>query len=221
MRQDIRGAMAVTALATALTAGCGSSSLASESPSQILAAAVSATKSASSYEISGTGNFGNGVTSMDFKVAGKNLSGSIVINGSTIDLVEVTDNIYMKAPASFYTSEGTSSSDASILASTWVEATSGSSVASDFSSLADITDVSSELTASGKVTSEGTGTVNGQSVVLLKDSAGNILAIATSGPAYPVQVKATGSTSGVLNLSNWNSIPAITAPPNPMKIPGS
>ncbi|MGP8162149.1 MAG: hypothetical protein ACLQGJ_13165 [Candidatus Dormibacteria bacterium] len=223
MRHGIPGAMAVVAVAAALAAGCGSSSssLASETPSQILAAAVSATKGATSYEISSTGSFGSGVTGFDLKVVGTSISGTYVLSGSTVDLVDVAGNIYIKAPASFYTGEGATSGEAALLAPEWVEIPASSSYASDFSSLSNFTDISSQLTPSGTVTSNGTGTVNGQAVVILKDTSGDTLAIATSGPAYPVQTKETGSTAGTFNFSTWNSVPAITAPPNPLTLPSS
>jgi hypothetical protein len=209
-----------------MAAGCGSSSsssLASKTPSQIVAAAESAIKGATSYEVSVSGTTSTGVTSFDLKVVGADISGSYVLNGASIDMVEVASNIYIKAPASFYTAEGASAAGAALLVGVWVEITAGSSYASDFSSLSTITDLPSKLSSTTDTfTSDGTGTVDGQSVVFLKDTtSGNVVAIATSGPAYPLQVKETGSTSGTYDLSNWNSIATFTAPPNPVKLPSA
>jgi hypothetical protein len=223
MSERIRYASVTAAAAVALMAGAcgGGSSLASETPSQVLAAAVSATKSATSYEISGSGSFTSGVSGFDLKVAGTSIDGSFVMSGATIDLAEVSGNIYVKAPASFYAAAGASATQSALLAAGWVEITSGSSYAGDFSSLSNFTDISSQLSAAGTVTSDGTGTVNGQSVVLIKNASGTVLAVASSGTAYPVQVKETGANAGTYNLSNWNSIATITAPPNPLTIPSS
>jgi len=215
---------AVAATLTITAAACGGSSssgLSSESPSQVLAAAVAATKAATSYEVGSAGSFSGGISSFDLKVKGTSISGSFVMNGATIQLVEVADNVYIKAPASFYTAAGASSAGAVLLGAAWVEITAGSSYSSDFSSLSNLTDVSSQLANAGTVTSDGTGTVDGQSVVFIKNAGGTVLAVASSGTAYPVEVKETGASAGTYNLSNWNSIPAVTAPPNPLQLPSS
>jgi hypothetical protein len=219
------GVAAAAATIAVMAAGCGSSSsgLASKTPSQIVAAAESAIKGATSYEISGSGTTSTGVTSFDLKVVGADISGSFVLNGVTIAMVEVASNIYIKAPASFYTAKGASAAGAELLGGVWVEITAGSSYASNFSSLSNITDIPSKLSSTtATFTSDGTGTVDGQSVVFLKDTtSGDIVAIATSGPAYPLQLKETGSTPGTYDVSNWNSVATFTAPPNPVKLPSA
>ena len=217
-----RAATAAAAMLVLLTTACGGKGLGSDSPAQILAAAKTAVQNASSYEISGTGDFGSGIDRLDFKVVGADLSGSFTESGSVVQVMVVDGNVYLKAPAVFYTADGVSANEASVLASTWVEATAGSSVASDFSSLSDLTNISSELPSTGTLTSGGTATVDGQSVVVLKDTVGGTtLAVATSGAAYPLQMKKTGSSTTVFDLSNWNGVAPFTAPPNPLTLPSS
>lgn len=212
-------AVAATFALSAAACGSSSSSLASESPSQVLAATIAATKAATSYEISSSGSFGSGVTSFDLKVVGTDVSGTYVLNGATVDLVDVTGNIYIKAPASFYTGEGASATKSALLAADWVEIPASSSYAADFSSLSTFTDIASQLEAAGTVTSGGTASVDGQSVVILKNASGDTLDVASSGTAYPVQVTETGSSAGTYNFSNWDSIATFTAPPNPFTLP--
>ncbi len=221
IRYVVVAAAATLAIVAAACGGGSSSSLASETPAQVLAAAVSATKGATSYEISGSGTFTGGVSSFDLQVVGTDIGGSFVLNGATIELVDVGGNVYIKAPASFYAAAGATAGESVVLAAAWVEITTGSSYASDFSSLSNFSDISAQLSNAGTVTADGTGTVNGQSVVLIKDSSGTTLAVASSGTAYPVQVKETGANAGTYNLSRWDSVPAITAPPNPLQLPSS
>jgi hypothetical protein len=211
-------------VAIAVIAACGGSSsngVASETPAQVLAACTSAVKSASSYEVSSTGSFGDGVTSLDFKVVGADLSGTFVMAGNTVTVIDVGGNIYLKGPASYYTNAGVGAVKAAVLASVWVEAMAGSTVASDFAVLSAFTDVAGELSGAGTVTSAGTGTVDDQSVVILKGADGTTLDVAASGPAYPVQVTESGSSAGVFNLSSWNSISPFTPPPNPLTLPSA
>jgi hypothetical protein len=220
-----RGWAAAAAAAGAfvlLATACGGRGLSSDTPSQVLSAARTAVQNASSYEISGTGDFGSGIDRLDFTIVGTNLSGSFTESGSTVLVMVVDGNVYLKAPAVFYTSDGVSSAEATVLASTWVEATAGSAVASDFSSLSALTDIAAELPATGTLASAGTGTVDGQSVVILRDQGdATTLAVAASGAAYPVQMKRTGSTTTEFDLSHWNSAPAFTAPPSPLTLPSS
>jgi len=199
------------------------SGLASETPTQIVQAAAAAVSNASGFEASATGHFGNGVTSFDFKVHGSDIDGTVTLNGNIVDLDVIGGNVYFKAPLAFWTAEGVSGATAAQFAAEWVEAPAGSSTASDFSGLSSLTDVSSTLENHGPLAAGGTGTVDGQSVVFVKDSTnGGTLAVATSGPAYPVQLSETsGSASGVLTYSNWNAVAAFTLPPSPFTIPSS
>ncbi|HYA01467.1 MAG TPA: hypothetical protein VEK76_14130 [Candidatus Binatia bacterium] len=218
-------AAVAAASAAALITACGSGGgLASESPSQVLQAAQNAVKGVSSYEMKASGDFGNGITGFDFKVSGSNLGGSFTLNGSSAQMELVNGNMYLNAPAAFYQAYG-AGSEASLIAGQWIEipasALSGSGF-SGMSSLSDLTDLSSALQPQGSVAADGTGTVDGQSVVIIKDTGtGDTLAVAASGTAYPVQIKKAGSPSGTLDLSNWNSVPAFTPPPNPITVPGA
>jgi hypothetical protein len=222
-RTSWAGAAGAAALIAILAASCGSSSngLTSKTPAQILAAAVSATSAATSYEIGGTGTFADGVTSIDFKVAGSNLNGSFVLAGSTVDVMQIAGNVYINAPAAYYVFEGETAARAALLDHVWVEATAGSKVASDFFTLSGLLDISSDLSSAEAVTSGGTGSVGGQSVVILEAADGTGVDIATSGPAYPVQITTTGSSAAVYTLSDWDSVAAFTPPPNPILIPST
>ena len=206
------------AVAVAALAGCGTSSLASETPSQILAAATSATRHASGYEVTSTGDLPDSITSLDLRVAGAEYRGTLVVAGVTINVMQVAGNVYVSAPAAYYTSAGESSVQAAALNGVWVEGAAGSKVANDFSARLDI---SSDLSSTGTVTADGTGNVDGQPVVILKATDGSTVDIASSGPAYPLRVTTTGSDAAVYSLSNWNGVGAFTAPPNPILIPST
>ncbi len=209
-----------------LAAACGASSngVAAKTPAQRCRGGGGAGhQGRDHYEVSSSGTSGTSVTSFDLKVVGADISGTYTLNGSTVDLLVVASTIYIEAPASFCTAEGASAAGAARLGGAWVEIPAGSSYSSDFSSISNITDLPSKLpSTTDTFTSDGTGTVEGQPVVFVKDTtSGNVVAIATSGPAYPLQVKETGSTAGTYDLSNWNSVATFTAPPNPLTLPST
>ena len=90
-----RARWAGAAVAVAALAGCGTSSLASETPSQILAAATSATRHASGYEVTSTGDLPDSITSLDLRVAGAEYRGTLVVAGVTINVMQVAGNVYV------------------------------------------------------------------------------------------------------------------------------
>jgi hypothetical protein len=206
-----------------MAAACGSSGPASETPSQVLAAAVATTTKATGYEVTGTGDFADNVTSLDISVVGASWSGTFVVDDVTIDIMQVAGNVYVRAPAAYYTAAGDTSAEAADLNDVWVEGAAGSKVANDFSALSARLDISSDLSSTGTVTSDGTGNVNGQPVVILRATDGSTVDIDSSGPAYPVRVTTSGaeSTAAVYNFSNWNAVDSFTPPPNPILIPSS
>jgi hypothetical protein len=218
--RDRRWLGAACTAALLLVAGCGG--LGSQSPQQILAAAEAAANAATGYEVSGSGNFGNGVSRVDFRVHGKDVSGLLVAMGKTVDVAIVSGNVYFKAPASFYVAAGSSASAAAALGNRWVEAPAGSPTAKSFSSLLSLTALASELQHHGPLKNLGAGRVDGHGVARIRDTRnGSTLAVSTDGPAYPVQLEeVSGTDAGTLNFSKWDSVPAITPPADALPVPG-
>ena len=217
MRQGIAG---LVAAAAALTAACGGGSLASETPTQIYEAAASTTARVSGYEATGEVAVAGSTVTFDFKVHASDFAGSFVLGGSTIRVLAVQGTFYIDAPeAALATDFGISSVEAELLADRWVEVPSSESA--DFTDLTSVTDIAAQLAHHASLTAGGTATIDGQQVVLVHDGDDSLLAVATSGPAYPVRITATGSSAGHADFSNWNGIAAVTAPPSPIILPGS
>jgi hypothetical protein len=220
MRQRIAGVMASAMAAAALTAACGSGGLASETPAQIYQAAASATAHVNGYEATGEVAVAGSMVTFDFKVHGSDFAGSFVLDGSTIQVLAVKGTFYIDAPeTALATDFGISSVEAALLAGRWVEVPPSES--SDFTDLTSVTDIAAQLAHHGSLAAGGTATIGGQRVVMVDDGSDSVLAVATSGPAYPVRITATGSSAGHADFSNWNTIAAVTAPPSPIILPGS
>jgi hypothetical protein len=220
MRQRIAGVVAAATAATALTAACGSGARASETPAQIYQAAASATAKVSGYEAAGEVAVAGSKVTFDFKVHGSDFAGSFVLDGSTIQVLAVQGTFYIDAPEAALTTDfGISSVEAALLADRWLKVPSSESA--DFTDLTSVTDIAAQLAHHGSLTAGGTATIDGQQVVLVHDGSDSVLAVATSGPAYPVRITATGSSAGRADFSNWNGIAAVTAPPSPVSLPGS
>jgi hypothetical protein len=220
MRQGIAGVRSAAIAAAALTAACGSVGLASETPAQIYQAAASATAQVSGYEATGEVAVAGANVTFDFKVHGSDFAGSFVLDGNSIQVLAVRGTFYIDAPeAALATDFGISSVEAALLAGRWVEVPKSESA--DFTDLTSVTDIAAQLAHHGSLTAGGTAVTDGQQVVLVHDGSDSVLAVATSGPAYPVRITATGAGAGHADFSNWNGIAAVTAPPNPIILPGS
>ncbi len=213
--------VAASVVAFLVVRGNGSNGLASKSPDQIVQAATTAVKGATGFEMTGSGDFGGGVTSVDFKVHGSDLEGSMTLDGDSVSFDFIGGNVYFNAPPAYWTAQGASSAEISEFAGKWVEIPAGSSSSSDFTGISGITDIAGDLSDHGTLASDGTGTVGGQSVVLVKDtSTGSVVAVATSGTAYPMRLsQSSGAETGTITFSNWDNVSAFTPPPNPISIP--
>ncbi len=65
----------------------------------------------------------------------------------------------------------------------------------------------------------GTTTVAGQAAVGVRDTAqSGTLYVATTGPAYPIQIAKLGAGGGAITFSEWNRPVTLTAPTNAVGI---
>jgi hypothetical protein len=220
-------ALALSALALA---ACGSSSSsgngeASKPANQILSDAVSAAQGASSVRVSGSIVDNGQPVSVDLKlVNGKGGSGSMTIQGAPVQIVDVSNTLYMNGSDAFWNKVGGGSAVVALLHGKWLKAPA----TGNFSSLASLTSIhtlfSQLLTSHGTLTKGSTKTVNGQSAIGITDSAkGGTIYIATTGKPYPVQLAKTGGSGGTVNFSDYGASVSLTAPSNSIdisKLPG-
>jgi hypothetical protein len=211
-------------LAVTAFAGCGGSSgngVASKSPAEIVAAAKAAADSASTVHVSGSTVTGSAPITLDLSlVAGRGGRGRIAENGLTFELIELDGTIYISGSSAFYKHfAGTAA--AQLLQGKWLKAPASNATFAGLSSLTELHKLlNAALTTSDKaLTATGTGTVNGQAVVGVKDATQNgILYVATTGQPYPVEITKSGGAGGTIAFDEWNKPIALTAPANAVDI---
>ena len=88
---------------------------------------------------------------------------------------------------------------------------------SSFSSLTDIKALVDNITsATGTLTKGSTATIDGQPAIGITDSStGGVLYVATTGPAYPLQLK-LGKGKGQVDFTDWDQPVTLTAPAHPV-----
>lgn len=215
--------LSLVVAATAL-AGCGgssSSSVASKSPTEILAAAKTAADTASAVHVSGsTVTAGTPITLDLSLVASKGGRGRIAENGLSFELIELEGTIYIKGSPAFY-KHFAGAAAARLLRGKWLKAPATSASFGGLSSLTELRKLlDAALASSDKaLVSTGTSTVKGHVVVGVKDAAqGETIFVATIGKPYPVAATKGGAGGGTITFSEWDKPVTLTAPANAVNI---
>jgi hypothetical protein len=213
---------ACAVLLTGAISACGGSSdngVAARSPSDILAAAMSAVNGATSVHVSGSGVDAGSQVALDLDLAsGKGARGNISQGSLSFQLIEIGRLIYLKGSAEFWRHLGGSAA-VQLLQGKWFEtpADSGS-----FASLAQLTDMHqlfSSLSSHGVLVKGKTSTINGQKVVAITDSSkGGTLYVATTGKPYPVEILKTGAQGGRFMFDRYNQAVRLSAPTNAISL---
>jgi hypothetical protein len=200
-----------------LAAGCGGSSgngVASRSPAAILRAAKSAASKASAVHVQGSVREGSQTININMDAGSHGGKGTITLRGATADIRVVSSTAYLKGDRHFYEIVAHGSSGvASLLAGKWLKVPANDPSFRSFSSLSNVQQVmGSALKAHGHLRKAGTKTVNGQSVVGIRESGANggTLYVSTTGKPYPVEF--TKSNKGTIVFSQWNESVKVTAP---------
>jgi hypothetical protein len=211
-------ALLVPALLAIGLAGCGGSSsgngVASKSASEIFAASQAAAASASSVHVAGALSSNGTPLTLNLDLSSGHGGRGRVSQGSlAFELLVVDDTVYIKGSPSFYSHFGGSAA-AQLFQGKWLQAPASGS---ELASLASLTDfgklINQSLDKHGALIKGPVTTVDGQSVIELRDATNNgSLYVATSGHPYPVQVVKRGSEPGRITFSRWNEPVSLSAP---------
>jgi hypothetical protein len=215
-------------LALAALAGCGSTSsgngVASKSPAEIVAAAKAAADGASSVHVTGSTVAAGAPITLDLRlVAGQGGSGQLTENGLSFELIELGGTVYIKGSPAFY-SHFAGSSAAQLLQGKWLKAPVSDSSFAGLSSLTGLRGLldsvlSAALARPQTLVKTGTTTVAGRAAVGVRDtSQSGTLYVATTGPAYPIEIAKHGTGGGAITFSEWDRPVTLTAPANAVGI---
>jgi hypothetical protein len=201
-------------------AGCGGGSssagngIASKTPAEIVAAAKAAADGASSVHVAGSVvNAGTSI-GLDMELlTGKGGRGRLSENGLSFELIEVGGYVYISGSPAFY-SHFAGPAAAQLLQGKWLKAPAASG---NFASLGSLTDarklLDSTLSSHGSLAKGATTTVDGRTVVAIKDQThGGTLYVAATGTPYPIEITKGGKGGGKILFTNWNAPVTVTAP---------
>jgi hypothetical protein len=211
-------AAAATTTASTTAASNGE---ASKSGPQIIADTQKAIAAAKSVHIVGSGTSAGTKLTIDITYdtsPNGGGEGHLSINGLGFDIAHVAGKTYFRGDAKFLT-QYTGAAGAKLLAGKWFFVRNAA--AGSFASLVELTNLSTLAAAiigtTDTIAKGETTTVAGQPAIeLTKKGTAGSLDIATTGPAYPLELSPGGSASGVIRFEDWDQPVTLPIPKNPL-----
>jgi hypothetical protein len=150
---------------------------------------------------------------VDLQLQGADVSGSLTLAGQKVQLVSAGGKIYAQAPAAFWSSFGAPEAISSQLDGKWVIVPQEAASSFDTFTLKGLADSLRKPTDATINDPVSTATVDGQKVVVVTQSDGSTLDVASTGTPYPLKAENKGGDSpGTLTFSDFGKKATITAP---------
>jgi hypothetical protein len=200
------------------------------SADEILKKATTALQAAKSVRIKGEGGSGTARFAIDLRYAGDTSTGTLGINGQTIELRKLARTVYLKGSREFWVGNGGETA-ARLLTGKWLKTPLTDK---RFSGLSELTDLKEAATGildpDGTITKGEQKTVNGVPCIGLVSSGkdGGRLWVAATGQPYPVRIEpsAESGQKGALDFTGYGESVTVEPPPadqvvDVSKLPGN
>jgi hypothetical protein len=206
-----------------------------------LADAASALRAASGFELQGAQTLGGKTTQIRMVASPHSLEFGASVGNMAYEVLEVPTGVYVRGNAGFWRKH--LGARGAVLADRWIHRPSPV-LPRALAQVSPGTLARCLTEDTGRLSIVGTTSVNGQPAIVIRD-AGNLpgsdagtLAVATTGPPYPLREvvagrhraggridvcndgHATGYETGFLSLDGFNHIPPLEAPNDAIEIPG-
>lgn len=195
--------------------GGGGNGVAELDANTILDRAVNAAKNAETTHVKGRLTQQNQSFTVDMRLADGRATGTVTVQGKTVDLLRAGRDVYIKAGRGFYASAP--AGVRKLLASKWLEVRADGP---GFGQLAALTKPDQFFTrvleSNNKITKGERTTVRGiPAIQLVNSGERGVLLVALEGKPYPLQIRSgKGSASqGTLNFMDYNQPITVHTPP--------
>ena len=212
------GSKSTSSTTTAGTTTAPDNGVSAKSADEIVAAMQTAVSTATSVHIVGAGTSGGSSISLNLKlVRGKGGAGHIALGGLGFDIIRIGQKVYINASKNFLLHYAGSS--AASLSGRWFFVSASTKGLGSLGSLTNIDALINQILASHGTLAKGdTTTIGGQPAIAIKDTKnGGVLYIATTGPAYPLELTpGKNNGTGVIKFTSWDQPIALKAPAHPL-----
>ncbi len=215
--------LAVAGLTTlALTACGGTAATSGSAPTgngegaktgqQVANDAADALEKAGAVHLRGSGTNDGKPMSVDMHLQDADATGTITMDGGTLELTNTGGKIYVRASAPFWTAQGVPAQAVPMLAGKWVIVPSAAGKEFGQLTIKGMADELRKPTDGAIDPKVHTGTLNGQKVVVVTQSDGSTLDVAATGSPYPLETVDKGANAGTMTASDFGKRTTITAP---------
>ena len=184
----------------------------SRSGEELVTDAVAALREAGAVHATGTFTQDGKEAGLDMQLQDSSASGSLTMDGQTIQLLVVAGDAYLQAPAEFWVASGSPESFAQMIADKWLLMPADQAGDLGPLSLDGLTD---ELVdpESGVGEDVRTGQVDGADVMIATTEDGATMSVLADGSDYPVLIEKIGQDEpGSVAFSGFGKRQEITAP---------
>jgi|tagenome__1003787_1003787.scaffolds.fasta_scaffold20767401_2 hypothetical protein len=207
--------LAAIGLAAVLLTACGGSDGNGESAKtgpQVAADAANALEKAGAVHLTGGGTISGQETDLDLHLQGNDAKGTIGQGGQKLQVVATGGKFYVQASTDYWTQSGIPASSAAALAGKWVILPSSATTALEQFTIPSLAD-QIRKPAGAKIKNDvSTGTLDGKKVVVVSQTDGSTLDVASTGTPYPLRTVDKGENPGTVNASDFGKKVTITAP---------
>ena len=211
-------ASATLAAAALLLTACGGGPLDDKTGPEVAAAGADALEAAGSFHLSGTISRDGQESEVDLQLQGEDALGTLSLEGTEIQLLNVGGEVYVQAAPEFWSSFGIPAEAAQQADGQWVivpaEAAAGFQEFTVAGFVEELRNPDEEI--KNEVT---TTEVDGDDAVVVELEDGSTLTVLNDDPAYPVELtNDEGSSSGKVTISRIGEEADITAPSAPVDL---
>lgn len=209
--------LAAVLAAAVLVGACGGggNGVARLDANTILNRAVNAAKNAKTTHVKGRLTQQGQSFTIDMRLADRGATGTVTVQGKTIDLLRIGQNVYLKADREFYTNASPAAKK--LLANKWLEVRTGGSGSGQLATFTKPDQFFTKILESNNTITKGKRTtVRGiPAIELVNSGARGALLVALEGQPYPLQIRSgRGSASqGALNFLDYNQPITLKTPP--------
>jgi hypothetical protein len=207
--------LAAIGLTAALLTACGGSDGNGESAKkgpEVAADAAAALEKADAVHLTGGGTIGGQETDIDLHLQGKDAKGTIGQGGQKLQVVVTGGKFYVQASADYWTQSGVPAAAVPSLAGKWVILPSSAAGAFEEFTIPSLAEQLRKPTGAKIEDKVSTGTLHGQKVVVVTQTDGSTLDVASTGTPYPLRTVDKGDNPGTVNASEFGKKTTITAP---------
>lgn len=224
MYRTLRAATALAALAVASACG-GGNGVAELEASTILDKAVTAGKEAETTHVKGQLTRGSQSFALDLRLADKGATGTLTVEGNTMELRRLGQKMYLKADRTFYASQGAPVAARKQLAGKWLQLRTSVSGSGQLATFTKPDQLFSQFLDTGDSVTKGNRTEVRDTPAIelnISEKRGTML-VALEGKPYPLQLRsgAKSPSKGTLNFVDYNQPLEVKTPPPDQTLPAS